>query len=51
MKFEFTEQEINYIFTVLADRPFKEVEGLVNNIRKQYEDLTTPIPETGPSAI
>lgn len=48
MKFEFTEQEMQYIVNCIAEKPLKDVEGLVNNIRKQYTDLTSVPPTVEP---
>lgn len=38
MDFTFTKQEIDFIVAVLGKQPMETVEGLVNNIRKQYMD-------------
>jgi len=39
MKFnlEFTEEEINYILSAIAQRPFTECAAIINNIKSQAE--------------
>lgn len=32
---EFTEEEVNYILNVLAERPFKECQAILTNIQAQ----------------
>lgn len=34
-KFEFTEEQINYIINVLATRPYSEVQGILALIQQQ----------------
>ena len=35
--FVFTDQELNVIFQALQDRPFREVAGIIDNIRMQIQ--------------
>lgn len=37
-KLEFTEAELNYLGNLLADRPYKEVIQLLNNINMQIQN-------------
>lgn len=50
---KFTDQELDYIYKVLIQRPMVEVEPLIINIRKQVEpqnaNANTPDGNAGPS--
>lgn len=37
MKFEFTEDQINYILNVIAERPYKESAPMVAEIQRQAQ--------------
>ena len=36
IKLEFTQQDLNLLANALADRPFKEVAGIIGKINQQY---------------
>ncbi|MDV7786211.1 hypothetical protein [Enterococcus gallinarum] len=40
MKYTLSDNEMNYILDLLADRPYKETAPLIVNIQNQYDEQT-----------
>ena len=48
MRLELTIDQINVIMSALGNAPFIQVEGLINEIRKQVQPQLAPAPEAPP---
>lgn len=46
--FKFTQVEVNMILTALADRPFKEVQGLITQV---VNDFNAQVPAAPAAAV
>ena len=49
MKLDLTLEQINIIMQALGNAPFVQVEGLINEIRKQVQPQFAPAPEAPPT--
>lgn len=49
MRLELTIEQINVIMQALGNAPFVQVEGIVNEIRKQVQPQLAPPPEAPPA--
>ena len=48
MRLELTIEQINLIMSSLGNAPFIQVEGIINEIRKQVQPQLAPEPEAPP---
>ena len=48
MRLELTIDQINVIMSALGNAPFIQVEGIINEIRKQVQPQLAPAPEAPP---
>ena len=48
MRRELTIEQINVIMSALGNAPFIQVEGIINEIRKQVQPQLAPAPEAPP---
>ena len=46
MNLELTIEQVNVIMSALGNAPFVQVEGIINEIRKQVQPQINPAPET-----
>lgn len=49
MHLDLTLEQINVIMQALGNAPFVQVEGLINEIRKQVQPQLAPAPEAPPT--
>ena len=49
MRLELTIEQINLIMSALGNAPFIQVEGIINEIRKQVQPQLAPAPEAPPN--
>jgi len=49
MTLDLTIDQINVIMSALGNAPFVQVEGLINEIRKQVQPQLAPAPEAPPT--
>ena len=49
MHLELTIDQINVIMSALGNAPFVQVEGIINEIRKQVQPQLAPAPEAPPT--
>ena len=45
LKFEFTQEEANFVVAALAKQPFEAVAGLITKIQQQAQPQLAPPPE------
>ena len=48
MTLDLTLEQINIIMSALGNAPFVQVEGIINEIRKQVQPQLAPAPEAPP---